>query len=116
MTQPQTQPQPQPHFAAAKEKLLARRAAIARSHVEKDVDATLLGQERPGEDLSQSNEIASVLVLLSNRERTELAAVDAALKRIEAGTWGRCESCERPIAPKRLKILPETRTCADCAV
>jgi RNA polymerase-binding transcription factor DksA len=104
----------QPQVTAAKVQLVERRAAIARSHVKKDSDATLLGQERPGEDLSQSNELASVLVLLSARERAELADVDAALLRIEAGTWGVCEACDSPIAEKRLKIVPQARTCADC--
>ncbi len=53
---------------------------------------------------------------LALRERNEqhLAAVDAALARLEAGTYGRCESCAKPIAPERLEALPSAALCIDC--
>jgi len=50
-------------------------------------------------------------------EQTELhlAETDAAQDRIDAGTYGRCESCGRTIAPARLEARPIARTCIDCA-
>lgn len=47
--------------------------------------------------------------------RKELHEVLKALERIEAGTWGRCEQCSGAIGRDRLRALPETRTCIDCA-
>ena len=47
--------------------------------------------------------------------RRRLADVDAAVTAVEAGTYGRCESCGRPIAPERLAARPTARTCIDCA-
>jgi DnaK suppressor protein len=44
-----------------------------------------------------------------------LAQVDGALKRIEAGTFGTCENCGRPISAERLEALPYTAYCIDCA-
>ena len=41
--------------------------------------------------------------------------VDAALERLEAGTYGRCEQCGDAIAPDRLAALPASRTCIGCA-
>lgn len=45
----------------------------------------------------------------------ELHEVQHALQRIDAGTWGRCEECDGAIGRDRLRALPETRTCLDCA-
>ena len=52
---------------------------------------------------------------LRERSRTELTRVDAALKAIEAGTYGTCVSCGKPIAPERLEAIPWAPTCIDCA-
>jgi RNA polymerase-binding transcription factor DksA len=47
------------------------------------------------------------------RERaTEL---EDALERLEAGTYGICESCGQPIDIERLEALPQSRLCIDCA-
>ena len=43
-----------------------------------------------------------------------LAAIDAALARIEAGTFGTCERCGQPIAEARLEALPYATLCIDC--
>ena len=51
---------------------------------------------------------------LRGREVTHLAAVEAALRRIEAGTFGQCVSCGKPIAPERLEAIPWANDCIDC--
>jgi DnaK suppressor protein len=48
--------------------------------------------------------------------RRHLADLDSALERIEAGEYGRCERCGKPIAAERLLARPTARTCIDCAV
>ena len=45
----------------------------------------------------------------------QLAAVDAALVRVAAGSYGICEVCRRPIAPERLEAIPWAATCVACA-
>lgn len=45
----------------------------------------------------------------------ELEELQHALHRMEAGTWGRCERCDGAIGRDRLRAIPETRTCLDCA-
>ncbi len=47
--------------------------------------------------------------------RAHLAEVDAALERVEAGTYGICERCGGPIAAARLEARPVARTCIACA-
>jgi RNA polymerase-binding transcription factor DksA len=41
----------------------------------------------------------------------ELADVERALQRLDAGTYGRCEACHQPIADERLAALPAARFC-----
>lgn len=45
--------------------------------------------------------------------RALIADVDAALARLEAGTFGRCDVCHDPIEPERLIADPLIRTCLD---
>ncbi|MDZ5663988.1 TraR/DksA family transcriptional regulator [Nocardioides sp. zg-1308] len=47
--------------------------------------------------------------------RRHLDELDAATGRVDAGTYGRCEGCGRPIGDARLEALPATRTCITCA-
>ena len=51
---------------------------------------------------------------LRDRNEQHLAAVDAALARLDDGTYGTCVRCGRPIAPERLDALPWAAHCIDC--
>ncbi|HEU5319096.1 MAG TPA: TraR/DksA C4-type zinc finger protein [Chloroflexota bacterium] len=46
--------------------------------------------------------------------QAHLSQVEHALSRIEAGTYGECESCGKPIAKARLDAMPEATLCIDC--
>lgn len=43
--------------------------------------------------------------------QARLAEVEAALERIDDGTWGSCLECGEPIDPARLEVLPLTTHC-----
>ena len=43
------------------------------------------------------------------------AALDRALARVAAGTYGTCASCGRPVGAERLAARPEAETCVACA-
>jgi DnaK suppressor protein len=51
---------------------------------------------------------------LRDRASQHLALVDAALVRLDTGTWGTCAECGQPIAPERLEALPWAALCIDC--
>jgi RNA polymerase-binding protein DksA len=51
--------------------------------------------------------------LEENVERA-LGEIDAALQRIENGTYGTCVNCGEPIAQERLEALPWATLCIDC--
>jgi RNA polymerase-binding transcription factor len=43
-----------------------------------------------------------------------LASIDAALARIDEGTYGQCENCGRQISGERLEALPYATKCIEC--
>ena len=49
-----------------------------------------------------------------SRDRALLASVDAALKRINEGTFGNCLNCGQEINTKRLEAIPWVRYCITC--
>ena len=59
-------------------------------------------------------ERAQVAALLDGARR-RLAELDAALERLDAGTFGRCEVCGRQIPAERLAIRPAASSCVGCA-
>jgi RNA polymerase-binding protein DksA len=50
---------------------------------------------------------------LEEGARETLAEIEAALQRIEDGTYGICEVCGKPISAERLSAIPWTRLCID---
>lgn len=66
-------------------------------------------------DLGTDNyERENTLNLLANEEQM-LKEIGAALERIDGGNYGQCEECQGAIARPRLKELPYTRYCVECA-
>lgn len=45
----------------------------------------------------------------------EIGDLDAALRKIDEGTYGTCEICGTEIQPDRLEAMPGTRTCIEHA-
>ncbi|HUQ40387.1 MAG TPA: TraR/DksA C4-type zinc finger protein [Acidimicrobiales bacterium] len=52
---------------------------------------------------------------LATTLRETLSDVEHALEKMDAGTYGPCESCGNPIAPARLEAVPAARLCMDCS-
>lgn len=47
-------------------------------------------------------------------ESRELEEIQEAIKRISVGTYGLCESCQKPIPKVRLRAIPYARLCIPC--
>jgi DnaK suppressor protein len=62
------------------------------------------------EAISRFNDIGVGTSLEAGLDRTERA-----LAKLDEGTYGLCDTCGRPIAPKRLQALPDVVVCIDCA-
>jgi len=51
---------------------------------------------------------------LASAEQNILNRIDEALHKIDEGTYGVCENCEKPISQKRLKAVPYAKLCIKC--
>jgi DnaK suppressor protein len=92
-----------------------------------------LHQENPGNIEDESGEVIGTIdterfgdtatvtydreldYTLEENSETVLREIDAALQRIEDGTYGICEICGKPIEEERLEAIPWTRLCLDDA-
>ncbi len=97
-----------------------------RDRLPREVDAS---EEALREDVDKPGEISSLPTHLADRDAegadAEIAIaqneellfeqVDAALERLEAGTYGVCQQCGHIISRARLQAIPYTARCIDCA-
>ena len=56
-----------------------------------------------------------ILEAIEQSALSELASIDLALERIEAGTFARCDQCGNAIPPERLRLVPHATRCWDCS-
>ncbi|TWD83195.1 TraR/DksA family transcriptional regulator [Kribbella amoyensis] len=102
---------------AADRAATAERVAALTRDLEAIVEASRLvatDDEHDPEGSTIAFERSQTTTLLADARR-RLAELDQALVRVEAGSYGRCETCGRPIATERLLARLTTRTCIDCA-
>jgi DnaK suppressor protein len=102
----------------ARECLLQLRSELETLSAINDESAAVvtLDQSRVGR-LSRMDAMQAQAMAKASGERrlAMLRAINAALKRVEDGTYGLCVDCEEPIHEKRLEVDPTARRCIDCA-
>ncbi len=95
------------------------RAAIENLHNENPGSM----KHESGEDAVVDNHVADIATVTFDRELDYtleenaehiLAEIDAALSRIEDGTYGTCTTCGRRIPGERLEARPWATLCIDC--
>lgn len=69
----------------------------------------------PTHPADQDSEGIMERVGLGQIERDRLEEIDEALRRIEQGTFGVCQSCGKEISRQRLDAVPYTAYCVRCA-
>jgi len=72
-------------------------------------------------DIPQDIGEQSILDLLSDAglavadiRRNQLTQLEEAQRRLEMGSYGRCESCGEPIGMERMRLVPFTAYCVEC--
>jgi len=110
-------------FERTRQKLERERRELDRQIRRLEEMTEKLRSDRGGGDGGVSNHLAEGasstfdqgrnLALLSNLKRT-LGLVEAALKRLDLGTYGFCEVCGEPIDRARLEALPYAAQCVRC--
>ena len=99
--------------AAVRAALLDERARLL-ADVEETIQAP--GQMTYGSQAAAATQVFEQQRDLALRDRAtqHLALVDAALARLDDGTFGRCLRCGKPIPDDRLEALPWAAHCIDC--
>lgn len=82
------------------------------NHIERDVSQAY---STDSAEQAQERENDQVLDEIGNETLHSIEQINAALKRIDEGEYGICDSCGSEIAQERLLILPETTFCVKCA-
>jgi DnaK suppressor protein len=97
------------NYTRQAEELRAQAEALALEHEPGDVQFDEEGGE--GGTVNIDREID---LQLSAQARAAIEEIDAALAKIDAGTYGLCESCGTLIPEARLEALPQARLCVRC--
>lgn len=109
---------------AFKELLLKKKAALLKGieHVandalktsQRDAAGDLSAYSMHMADMATDNYDREFSLSLADNEQNILNRIAAALEKIEEGTFGLCELCEKKISKLRLKAVPYAELCVPC--
>ena len=107
----------------ASERLAAEREdALARlGGLERELAGIIESSGAAGADDEHDPEGATIAferqhaAALLGQARQQLTEIDMALRRVAAGSYGRCDRCGEPIGTDRLAARPTAMTCIRCA-
>lgn len=110
-------------LAARRHELLARRKTYAADAERLTASAMELSEEGASQDMADEDGFGEGDTLSVERDRLLVVAgdaqarvgeIDAALARVDAGTYGTCDVCQQPIPEARLEAVPEATLCVTC--
>ena len=90
-------------LAAMQARLMSIKEEVTQSH---SGDSAEQAQERENDE---------VVDAIGNETAQSIRGLQAALERLDGGTYGLCENCGEEIGRKRLEVVPEATRCVNCA-
>ncbi len=123
MTARAARPARTPHLDDARTLLVAERVAAAARIAALDRDVTDIVESAKGGATDDEHDVEGATIAFERAQamalleeaRVQVGTLDEALARVEAGSYGRCESCGEPIAAERLAVRPAATRCIACA-
>lgn len=99
-----------------REVLLRRREALRHALEGDDSLLKEMSSQAGGDvvDFASDSQFGELNSQLAEVESRELQEVEAALKKMTGGTYGKCEGCSRNIPLARLQVLPYASYCVNC--
>ena len=99
-----------------KNALLKKRTELLGNGGIKPLQASMDNNTRQGDmaDQASGNNEVHIQLKLKQTDAKILQAIEEALQRVEAGTYGLCRDCGQMIADARLDAIPWTRVCITC--
>jgi len=94
---------------------LIREVTTTEDALRQDVVAPGDATTMPTHPADQDAEGFDENIAIAQNEEFLLEHVEAALERIEGGTFGNCQTCGHKIDKKRLDAIPYTPSCINCA-
>jgi RNA polymerase-binding transcription factor len=102
----------------ARSLLVARRAEIEalRAETADNLKPVALDQQSVGR-VSRMDALQGQAMARASEQRrvVEIARIEAALKRLDDGSFGECLGCGEDIEARRLAVDPAATLCIDCA-
>ena len=103
------------NLEAVRHSLAAERAMLQESIAEVTKELDERDENLPDLiDVAEAGSERQLRSTLLAQQQHHLQQVEAALHRLEAGTYGLCERCGQAIQPERLSVLPYVTTCVKC--
>ncbi|MBU1084648.1 MAG: TraR/DksA family transcriptional regulator [Candidatus Omnitrophota bacterium] len=84
------------------------------SKSQKDASGDLSGYSFHMADMATDLYDREFSLELAEAERERLYALDEAIKRIDAGSYGKCDACGGAVSKQRLKAMPQAEYCIKC--
>lgn len=99
-----------------RDQLLSKRDEILSDGGGGPLRASMDNNTRQGDLADQADGTNEVHIQLKVKQTDAkiLQAIEEALQRMQAGTYGVCRDCGELIAPARLSAIPWTRVCITC--
>ncbi len=110
-------------LADQRSELLARRESYLADVARSTTTALELTEDGANQDMADEdgfgegdtlNVERDRLLVVASEAKERVAEIDAALSRVDAGTYGTCEACGKPIPGARLEVVPEATLCVNC--
>jgi len=86
---------------------------MRRVHDDLRRESTPLPRDFPDAAIVVEND--EILQAIDETARVELEQIERAMERLEAGTYGTCETCGEKIDAERLRVVPHAVACRHCA-
>ena len=96
-------------------RLLELRADVhAAEQAQRELTGASAHEVTDRKDEAAQQSIADLDEVQEQRDLDEVAQVEAALQRLDNGTYGDCSDCGEPIILQRLQVQPAALRCAPC--
>ena len=98
-------------------RLLASRAEVhAAEQAQRELTGASSHEVTDRKDEATQRQLSDLGGAQEQRDLDEMAQVEAALQRLDTGTYGDCADCGEPISLQRLLAQPAAQRCAPCQV
>lgn len=91
--------------------------AELREDIFRETGAEIASQYDIPQDLGEKSildALSDAGLAIADVRKAQLTQLEEAQRRLEAGTYGRCEGCGEVIDLQRLRLVPFTAYCVDC--